>query len=138
VDIRCAYCQEMFYENDAVQVLPPVVTVRRGEKSGQLGLYGESQMPEQEYVHVECASAFFNLDGSDYETLETKIREAARHELYEEVREQVVAELADRSNRICAECLEERDEDEEMFEMERRQEPQQTGVVPFPPGYARS
>ncbi len=121
---QCASCQETFAPGDYVQPLPPVIQLRMGEKSGQLGWYPEGG-PETEYVHIECVQAYYQVEDTPvWGEIDTNLREAVRREEREAIEEEVLRRVAESGGGVCQECLEEID----LEDLEEGQEVYRTPV----------
>jgi hypothetical protein len=104
---KCAACGALFAEGDCIQNLPPLLHLKKGGKSGQLGWYTEGS-GDTETVHVECVQQYFNVDDSPlWETIENSIRERVMNDERNTIREEALEEFLEDGAIVCRECMEE-------------------------------
>jgi hypothetical protein len=109
---RCASCGEEFREGDKIQTLPPILELKRGDKSGELGWY-QTPNDQTDIVHIECVQGFYQVENTpEWESIEGNIRERVRQEEIEDIKHELMQELASDHSLVCMECLEPMDGEE--------------------------
>jgi hypothetical protein len=102
---HCDSCGEMFRVGDKIQQLPPILKLGVGEKSGELGWYPENN--QTDFVHIECVQGFYQVENTPaWDDIEGNIRERVRQEEIQEIREEILQEIATDQSLICMECME--------------------------------
>ncbi len=109
---HCNSCGEMFKVGDRIQPLPPILQLRMGDKSGELGWY-PTENNQTEFVHIECVQGYYQIENTPaWEEIEGNIRERVRQEEIEEIREEILHEIAVERSLVCMECMEPMDFEE--------------------------
>jgi len=123
---KCASCHQEFREEDEVQRVPPLEKVRRGQKSGELGVYPSTDKvhpDDQDLLHNKhgCYEKFFSpmdnpflydaISNRVYIEREDQIREEVQEEMmnrFDEVKEMI----SERKFNFCVDCWADLEEDE--------------------------
>jgi hypothetical protein len=84
---HCASCGEAFVKGDKIQQLPPILELREGEKSGELGWYPVPNS-QTDVVHIECVQGYYQIEDTKED------------------------EFDDDTGLVCMECLERMDYEE--------------------------
>ena len=118
---KCSACRVEFLPDDLVQRVPPVAQVKRGTKSGLLGIYSTEDTPEEEWdvIHAtrKCIELFFSPE--EHQVIYDDVVYEIKKDLEPEIRQswadkfEVVKEMVREKNfNFCIECWTQLEEDE--------------------------